>query len=334
LVFSSGIGTFFHSLLGSGFHSSTLARPDFRHWKSTEFKSRFSSKLWNFSVTLMFYYLEEEIRMAQAVKKEGMTDYQLALISRSVFDVGPRTRTVILMFGLFGIAMAFMASLVSHKQVPLDKVIHFTSYTILAGTFVMALRPVFFIPGLIGLVGISVGIEFLQRHTGRSFDVHDMVANASGVGLGGLLGLIGRGVVALVSKELAARKAHRKLQHFKKDSILIREGDPIHEMYIIKEGRVRITREVNGRETNLASVGPGDVLGVLGVVEQRPQYATLRAVEDTVVYKMSMKELMESAGGNELPVSLVLSDLSRKVRLLANQQSRTGQPLDLDATLA
>ncbi|MDF7799651.1 cyclic nucleotide-binding domain-containing protein [Pontiellaceae bacterium B1224] len=272
--------------------------------------------------------------MARTAKNEGMTDYQLALISKSVFDVGPRTRVVILMFGLFGIAMAFMASLVSHKQVPLDKVIHFTSYTILAGTFVMALRPVFFIPGLIGLVGMSVGIEFLQRYTGRSFDVHDMVANASGVGLGGLLGLIGRGLFALVGKELAAKKAHRKLVHVEKDTVLIHEGDPIHAMYIIKEGRVRVTRTVNGREISLTTAGPGEVLGVMGVVEQKPQYATLRALEDTVVYKMNMKELMDSAGGDELPISLVLNGLSRKVRILADQMVRSGCSVDVDATMA
>ncbi|MDF7806999.1 cyclic nucleotide-binding domain-containing protein [Pontiellaceae bacterium B12219] len=272
--------------------------------------------------------------MARATKKDGLTDYQLALVSRAVFDIGPRTRTVIFMFGLIGIAMAFMASLVSHKNVPLDKVIHFTSYTLLSATFVLALRPVFFIPGLFGLVGMSVGIEFLQRHTGRSFDVTDMVANACGVGLGGMLGLLFRGIFSIVSKEVAARKAHRKLQYFKKGSILIREGDPIQEMFIIKQGKVQISREVSGRETHLGIVRAGEVLGVLGVVEQRPQYATLCALEDTVVYQMSMKELLEQAGGNELPVSLVLKGLSQKVRLLANQQIGSGGVEDLDATLA
>lgn len=265
-----------------------------------------------------------------------MTDYQLALISKSVFDIGPKTRVVIFMFGLIGIAMAFMASLVSHKNVPLDKVIHFTSYTILSMTFVLALRPAFFIPGLIGLVGMSIGIEFLQRHTGRSFDTHDMVANACGVGLGGMLGLIIRGLFSLVAKEFSARKAHRKLVRIKKDTVIIREGDPIHELLIIKEGRVRATREVNGRETSLITAGPGEVLGVMGVVEHRPQYATLRALEDTVVYRMTMKELMESAGGDELPVSLVLSGLSQKLRHAVDQLVHRGRDIDIDmdATMA
>lgn len=261
-------------------------------------------------------------------------DYQLALLSKSVFDVGPRTRVVIFMFGLIGIAMAFMASLVSHKNVPMDKVIHFTSYTILSMTFVLALRPRFFIPGLVGLVIMSIAIEFLQKYTGRSFDVKDMVANACGVGLGGMLGMIIRSIFSFVTKEFAARKAHSKLELIKKGTVIIREGEPIHEMLIIKEGRVRATREVNGREVSLTTGGAGEVLGVVGVIEQRPQYATIRALEDTVIYRMNMKELMESAGGDELPVALVLTGLSRKLRLLVDQNVRSGRSVDVDATMA
>jgi hypothetical protein len=260
-------------------------------------------------------------------------DYQLALISKQVFDIGPRTRTIIFMFGLVGIAMAFMASLVSHKNVPLDKIIHFTGYTILAATFVLALRPLFFIPGLFGLIGMSIAIEFLQRYTGRSFDVTDMIANACGVAAGSLIGFVVRGIYAYISKELAARKAHKKLIRIEKDEILIREGDPIGDMFIIQRGRVRATRNVNGRETNLTTAGPGEVLGVLGVVEGKPQYSTLRALETTILYRMDMNELMESVGGSELPISLVLTGMSEKIRLLADQLIRSGRSFDADATM-
>ena len=181
---------------------------------------------------------------------------------------------------------------------------------------------------------MSIGIEFLQRHTGRSFDVTDMVANGLGVVVGGMVGLIVRGAYAFVSKELAARKARGNLHSFRAGEILIREGDPIRDMYIIKSGRVRATREINGRETSISTGGAGEVLGVLGVVERKPQYATLRALEDTVVYRMSMKELMHSAGGDELPISLVLTGLSEKVRVLADQVIKSGRGFDADATMA
>lgn len=272
--------------------------------------------------------------MGHNVKDGVVNDYQLALISRSVFDIGPRTRVVIFMFGLIGVAMAVMASLVSRQNVPLDKIIHFSGYFVLSTTFVLALRPIFFIPGLIGLIGMSIGIEFLQQYTGRSFDQKDMIANSLGVATGGMTGMIIRGIYSFISKELAARKVHRKLHRFKTDEILIREGEPIHYMYIIKQGRVRATRHINGREVSLATAGAGEVLGVLGVVEQKPQYATLRALEPTVVYRMDLKELMESAGGSELPVSLALCGLCEKLRMLADQLTKSGRGISADSTMA
>lgn len=272
--------------------------------------------------------------MKQGEKRGAMNDYQLALISKSVFDIGPRCRIIIFMFGLLGITLAFTASLVSRQNVPLDKIIHFTGYFILSTTFVLALRPAFFIPGLVGLVGMSVLIEFLQRYTGRSFDVRDMMANAAGVATGGMTGLIVRGIYAFISRELAARKAHRRLIRFEKDQILIREGDPIHDMYIIQQGRVRIMRNVNGRDVEIARAGAGEVLGVLGVVEQRPQYTTIRALEPTLVCRMDMQQLMESAGGSELPVSLVLSGLCARLRSLADQLAGSGRGINADSTMA
>ncbi len=272
--------------------------------------------------------------MGRNVKDGVVNNYQLALVSRSIFDIGPRTRFLILMFGIVGIGLAFMASLDSHKQVPLDKIIHFSGYFTLATTFVLALRPLLFVPGLIGLVCMGVAIEFLQRHTGRSFDPTDMVANTLGVVTGGLVGLSARGIYAYVRKEMAARKVKDRLVAFEKDAVLIREGDSIHEMYIVKSGRVRAMRNINGREVELAVMGQGEVLGVLGVAEEKPQYATLRALEPTVLYRMTMSQLMESAGGSELPVSLVLAGLSRKVRVLADQLAKSGRQIPADSSMA
>ena len=65
------------------------------------------------------------------------------------------------------------------------------------------------------------------------------------------------------------------------------------------------------------------------MIEGSPQYATVRAVEETVLYRMSMHELLESAGGPGLPAAIVLKGLAHKLRLAADQLVRSGQPLDL-----
>jgi CRP-like cAMP-binding protein len=274
--------------------------------------------------------------MGRSVKDGAVSDYQLALLSRSIFDIGPRTRFLILLFGIVGIGVLFMECLVGWQPqtIPLDKIIHFSGYLILSTTFVLALRPLLFIPGLIGLVAMGVIIEFLQRHTGRSFDWMDASANTLGVVVGGGVGLTVRGIVSYLRKEAAARRVRGNLHSFAQGETLIREGDPIDEMYIIKQGRLRAMRNINGHEVEIAVFAAGDVVGVLGVVERKPQYATLRALEPTVVYRMSMSQLMESAGGDELPVSHVITGLCIKLRTLADQLSASGKSLANDHTLA
>lgn len=274
--------------------------------------------------------------MGKNAKDGVVNNYQLALISKSIFDIGPRTRYLILLVAIIGITLAFMESLVGRQPqtIPLDKIIHFSGYFLLSTTFVLALRPLLFIPGLLGLVCMGVVIEFLQRYTGRSFDVRDMIANTAGVVTGAVVGVTVRGLYAFIRKELAVRKVNRNLFSFGQGEVLIREGDPISEMYIIKSGRVRASREVNGREIPLGSMGAGEVLGILGVVEETPQYATLTTLEPTVLYRVNMQELMESSGGSELPISLALNGLCGKLRLLADQLTKSGRRTPTDSTMA
>ncbi|MEA2067650.1 MAG: hypothetical protein U9P12_00485 [Verrucomicrobiota bacterium] len=41
----------------------------------------------------------------------------------------------------------------------------------------------------------------------------------------------------------------------------------------------------------------------------------------------------ESAGGDELPVSLVLTGLSSRLRALADQRAKSGRPFSADSTI-
>jgi CRP-like cAMP-binding protein len=97
----------------------------------------------------------------------------------------------------------------------------------------------------------------------------------------------------------------------------VREGDRVERFFIIKSGRVRLSRDVDGSERELAVMGPGEVVGALGVVRGEPQSGTLVALTPTSLYGMDLEELMDSAGGPEQPVSTVLRVLTDKLRGIA-----------------
>lgn len=73
-------------------------------------------------------------------------------------------------------------------QVPLqfsDKIGHVIAYTVLMGWFVQLFRNrVVLLLHAVLLVGMGIGLEFLQGYTGRHFEYADMAANAAGVVLG------------------------------------------------------------------------------------------------------------------------------------------------------
>lgn len=99
-----------------------------------------------------------------------------------------------LFIGWFGIALLVLLSLVSlslHTGVEHgDKWMHLLAYGLLMGWFVQLYRnwSLILLHALL-LVLLGVALEFLQAQTGRTFELADMLANATGVALGGLSGL-------------------------------------------------------------------------------------------------------------------------------------------------
>ena len=64
--------------------------------------------------------------------------------------------------------------------------------------------------------------------------------------------------------------------HFSPGQILIHEGGTGHELIVIVEGRVKVTR--GGKD--IAELGPGDVLGEMALLSHRPRNASAAAVTD------------------------------------------------------
>jgi len=71
------------------------------------------------------------------------------------------------------------------------------------------------------------------------------------------------------------RNAH--LSDYAAGAIIVHEGSPGSEMFIIDEGEVEIVRMLGEHERVLTTLGPGDFFGEMSVLENRPRSATARA---------------------------------------------------------
>jgi CRP-like cAMP-binding protein len=67
---------------------------------------------------------------------------------------------------------------------------------------------------------------------------------------------------------------------FPRGAVLMYEGEPGERAMILEEGRVKVTRiEPGGHETMLSIRDPGDLVGEVSLIDERPRLATVTALE-------------------------------------------------------
>ena len=61
---------------------------------------------------------------------------------------------------------------------------------------------------------------------------------------------------------------------------VVAEGTKGSTAFIILSGTVRILKQAKGREIPIATLGEGQVFGEMGLIEDRPRSATVRALSE------------------------------------------------------
>lgn len=103
------------------------------------------------------------------------------------------------------------------------------------------------------------------------------------------------------------------LRHFKDGEVIVREGEPGYEMFLIISGEVKIVKEKEGVETVLAFLKPGEIFGEMAVVEEgKPRSATAKAHGETTVLAMDKNEFLNQIRQDpELALQILKSLCSR-----------------------
>ena len=87
-------------------------------------------------------------------------------------------------------------------------------------------------------------------------------------------------VAALTPDEVEALRALGRSVSFPRESTIFSEGDVSGRVVIISEGRVKVaSATADGHEAVLAVRGPGDLIGELAAIDDRPHSATCTAIE-------------------------------------------------------
>ena len=107
---------------------------------------------------------------------------------------------------------------------------------------------------------------------------------------------------------------------YRRDQFLWYQGDPGDHLVVIVDGLVKITvASERGDEMVLATVGNGDVLGELSVIDQGPRSASAVAVKATTALVINRSALLAAMQQSPALLDALLRTLGAMVRRLTEQ---------------
>jgi CRP-like cAMP-binding protein len=120
---------------------------------------------------------------------------------------------------------------------------------------------------------------------------------------------------ALDDDAAAALRASMVDVRLTKGEVLFSEGDAGDKLFLVESGKIKLGHTApDGRESIIAVLGAGEMLGELSLFDPGPRTATAVAVSNTKVLSMSHEALLPwLVGRPDLAVSL-LAALARRLR--------------------
>jgi CRP/FNR family transcriptional regulator len=120
----------------------------------------------------------------------------------------------------------------------------------------------------------------------------------------------------LEKKDLQLLAGACRERNYSAGSKLIKQGDTGVGLYIITDGTVRITKETDPdkAELDLGTVGPGNVLGEMSLLDDLPRSANVTAVSEVTALLLPVWEFRTTLRNHPDIALRLLATLSRRLR--------------------
>lgn len=105
---------------------------------------------------------------------------------------------------------------------------------------------------------------------------------------------------------------------------IVREGEPGDTAYIIRSGRCRVTKSIEGEEIVLREMGPGDVFGEMAILAPGPRTATVVAIEPTTLHVVTAETLEAEVDAMKPWMGAFVRALARRFREREQRGSQDG----------
>lgn len=123
---------------------------------------------------------------------------------------------------------------------------------------------------------------------------------------------------------------HATWVHADSGQVLVREGDPTDGVYVVVSGRLRaFTQDADGNEHPLSEIAPGESIGEIGVILGEPRTASVRAIRDSELVKLSVAEFEQVTGQYPQLMTGIARTLIRRLRTAHRPRRRPATNLAL-----
>ncbi|MCK9388041.1 MAG: cyclic nucleotide-binding domain-containing protein [Sulfuritalea sp.] len=106
------------------------------------------------------------------------------------------------------------------------------------------------------------------------------------------------------------------LRHVPRHTVVLHAGDHTDNIYFVLSGvlKVQISDE-EGREVILSMLGPGELFGEMGVLDDHPRSATVLAVESSEVVVIGKEDFKQCLAENPDVSLFIMRNLTKRLRL-------------------
>ncbi|HVP66902.1 MAG TPA: Crp/Fnr family transcriptional regulator [Anaeromyxobacteraceae bacterium] len=119
-------------------------------------------------------------------------------------------------------------------------------------------------------------------------------------------------------------------REFPRGTVLFREGEPGGEMYVVHQGKVAISKRAGGAEKVLTTLGQGQFLGEMSILNHAPRSATATCVEDSKLLVVDARTFEAMIRGNtEVALRMIrtlaarLAEADRQIENLLLRDARS-----------
>lgn len=104
--------------------------------------------------------------------------------------------------------------------------------------------------------------------------------------------------------------------------MIFREEDEAREMYVIKSGKVKITKKMYGIMVKIAELGAGDFFGEMALLDGTPRSATALAMGKVQLAAFDQSELINFIKGDPVMTLKMLKAMSQRLRKIDDELTK------------